>query len=63
MVKREGISVTEALLSAIDSCFDELMKMCDETADDELMPGLYVSKTDLIKEMLAFDVQVSSWIC
>ena len=63
MVKREGVSATKALLPAIDSCFDELMKMCLETADDELVPGLYVSKADLIKEKLAFDVQVSSWIC
>ena len=63
MVKRQGVSATKALLSAIDSCFDELMKMCVETDDDELVPGLYVSKADLIKEKLAFDVQLSSWIC
>ena len=37
--------------------------MCVETAVDELVPGLYVSKADLIKEKFAFDVQVSSWIC
>ena len=63
MVKQEGVSATKSLLPAIDSCFDELMKMCFETADDELVPGLYVSKADLIKEKMAFDVQVSSWIC
>ena len=63
MVKREGVSATKALLPAINSCFDELMKMCVKTADDDLVPGLYVSKADLIKEKLAFDVQVSSWIC
>ena len=62
MVKREGVSATKALLPAIDSCFDEFMKMCVETADDELGPGLYVSKANLIEEKLAFDVQVSSWI-
>ena len=27
------------------------------------MPGLYVSKADLIKEKLVFDVQMSSLIC
>ena len=63
MVKRVGFSATKALLSTIESCFDDLMKMCVETADDKLVPGLYVSKADLIKEKLAFDVQVSSWIC
>ena len=63
MVKWEGVSATKALLPAIDSCFDELMKMCVEIADDELVPGLYVSKADLIKEKLAFDEQVSSRIC
>ena len=63
MVKRKGVSATKALLPAIESCFDELLKMCVETADDELVPGLYVSKADLIKKKLAFDVQVSSWIC
>ena len=42
-MKREGVSVTKALLPAIDGCFDKLMKMCVGTADDELEPRSYAS--------------------
>ena len=50
MVKREDVSATKALLPAIDSCFEKLVKMCVETADDELVPGLYVFKADLSRK-------------